>query len=113
MNWLPPDINHNNTVIDHYELTVNGSDSNSNTFKIHTTTSLPYYFTAPDGDYTASVRAVDVCGQISEPSQMEWKVASIPCSLSDTEGNNQEGVAVGLGTAFASVTIVLLLLLLL
>ena len=69
VNWLPP-ANGNETAIDYYDLTLNGSNTSSTTVKVDAAVSLPYMFLVPEGNFTTvSVTAVDMCGQRSEPSQ--------------------------------------------
>ena len=68
VDWLPPE-NQNDTAIDYYELTLNGSNSTSTTLKIDAAASLPYYLNVTFDNYKVSVTAVDVCGQKSEPSE--------------------------------------------
>lgn len=88
LNWLPPE-NQNETVIDYYEITLNGSMADtysSTTFKVPIDTPLTYKFVLPKGNFTmASVTAVGVCGEESEQSQIALNVTSDTC-LSDSGG---------------------------
>lgn len=67
ISWFPP-ANQDKTVIDYYELVLSESGTNT-TFKVPADAFLPYHVIVPEGKYSASVRAVDVCGQKSEFSQ--------------------------------------------
>ena len=71
LNWSPPE-NHKQTAIEYYELTLIGTHTNS-TKTVHTGTDSQQTFShkqvVSEGNYTAaSITAVDVCGQRSEPS---------------------------------------------
>ena len=76
VNWLPL-ANENETAIDYYDLTLNGSNTSTTTVKVDTAISLPYKFLVCGENFTTvSVIAVDVCGQRSEPSQSALKITT-------------------------------------
>lgn len=95
VDWLPPE-NQIETVIEHYELALSGSDTNlMTTFKVPASVSLPYYVKVPKGNYTASVRAVDICGHKSELSQTVLNDTSdvyTPPSVSDSVRQQEQKV---------------------
>ena len=69
--WNQPE-NHNETVIDFYELTLIGAPNN-NTFLYKPTTQQTFSseYVLSEGNYTAAIiTVVDLCEQRSEPSQI-------------------------------------------
>lgn len=82
--WSPPK-NYDSTTIDYYELTLIGTHSNTTTrVYVGTDPQQAFSHTLPvsERNYTsASILAVDVCGQRSEPSHF---VLTNIVSLSDT-----------------------------
>ena len=83
LNWSLPD-NQDGTVIDYYEVILIGTHTNSTMSVCMTDQSLQtlsYKFVLSEGNYTAaSITAVDLCGQKSEPSLLELKNATTTIS---------------------------------
>ena len=121
MNWLPPE-NQNETAIDYYELVLSGSTTNSTIFNVSADVSLPYMFVLPKGDFTrASVTAVDMCGQRSEPAEIKLVNVTTPADVSPGPNicgiemkqleNKVTGLGSTLGIALFTYSLLLLLLL--
>ena len=72
LNWSPPE-NHDRTAIDYYELTLIGTNSNTTTIvhigAVEQQQSLSHTLVVSERNYTsASIWAVNVCGERSKPS---------------------------------------------
>ena len=87
INWIPP-LNQNETIIDHYDVTLIGNSVTSVSVAASLQTH-PYKYNNVmllEGNYSAaSIEAVDLCGQRSEPLQVELFITNrtscnpIPC----------------------------------
>lgn len=111
VSWFPP-ANQDKTVIDYYELVLSTSDTKNTTFKVPADAFLSYHVKVPEGKYSASVRAVDVCGQKSEFSQTVLNVTSAFLFLQtvDEAEKQQQQKIDGLSSAFAITLIILIIL---
>lgn len=111
LNWSLPD-NEIGTAIDYYEIILMGTHTNSTMSMCMTDPSLPmfsYKYVLSEGNYTAaSITAVDLCGQRSEPSLVELMNATINFSDPATSNMRQDNcmAAVGSLIVFVAITIV-------
>jgi hypothetical protein len=89
LNWSPAE-NYNHTIIEYYELTLMGSHPNTTISRVYVGAdqqqieSFSHMLVVPEGrNYTsASILAVDMCGQRSEPSHFEIMTGTMACSCS-------------------------------
>ena len=94
LNWSPPE-NYYRTIIDYYELTLIGKDTEPYTTRVYVGAqadprqSLSHILQVDsDRDYTsANISAVDVCGQQSEPSLFDI-ILAMTGSTSTTPNSN-------------------------
>ena len=112
--WIPLQ-NQNQTAIDYYDVTLTGSD-HPYSINIHVAASqqtFSYKYMLSDGNSSeASIEAVDVCGQRSEPTSLELIVTNTVTSncttVTPTPCNTQETTVDILAGILAAVIAVLI-----
>ena len=114
VNWIPPQ-NQNHTTIDYYDITLIGDNRTSSVRVVASLQTLSYkYNVLTEGNYTtASVEAVDLCGQRSGTSLVKLTFnngTSWNCANPIPEEYNILVIIAGVSLTVSTVIILLLII---